>query len=126
MEKNYPGKLAESEIIDIPVYDPVLPIIASVPIEELAKNSKKIDVHVIIDFTNFPPSYWDGDDWWYYDIENNAVHVMLWKVVWDKYVELGNKIKEDKLTDEEFEELKGFQTLITHYPQLAAEEAYRQ
>lgn len=126
MEKNYPGKLAESEIIDIPVYDPVLPIIASVPIEELAKNSKKIDVHVIIDFTNFPPSYWDGDDWWYYDIENNAVHVMLWKVVWDKYVELGNKIKEDKLTDEEFEELKGFQTLITHYPQLAAEEAYSQ
>lgn len=76
-KKDYPGKLAESEILPIPVSDTfVLPNSPDSPCYIM------LNIRVIFDITEFKPTYTEDDSWWYYDIESNIVHVMINDEMW--------------------------------------------
>ena len=88
MEKNFEGKIGESDILEIPVKDPrTTSTIANY-------------INVILDFTNFNPPYWlrsDNDTgeghWWYYFKQNNTVHVLIAEDVRKGFVNLMTRKK---------------------------------
>ena len=76
-KKDYPGKLAESESIPIPVSDTFV-----VPNSPVSPYHIMITIRVVFDITEFKPTYTEDDSWWYYDIESNIVHVMINDEMW--------------------------------------------
>ena len=82
-KKDYPGKLAESEILKVPVTD-------TCKIDELSYYIIT-NIFVILDITEFTPTYTEDDAWWYYDKESNIVHVMISNDMWS---ELLHSVKE--------------------------------
>ena len=119
MEKNFEGKIGESDILEIPVKDPrTTSTIANY-------------INVILDFTNFNPPYWlrsDNDTgeghWWYYFKQNNTVHVLIAEDVRKGFVNLmTRKNNNENLTREEIGSLETYAAILNTTPHIGAQQA---
>ena len=119
MEKNFEGKIGESDILEIPVKDPrTTSTIANY-------------INVILDFTNFNPPYWlrsDNDTgeghWWYYFKQNNTVHVLIAEDVRKGFVNLmTRKNNNENLTREEICSLETYAAILNTTPHIGAQQA---
>ena len=102
-KKNYPGKLGESSVFLTPVRNPKAPAKKLAPGLFLVAVEDQIMVPVVFDYTDFKPDYTNQDAWWYYDIEENKVHVQIEDRVRRDYVLLLEKQTENTLTDKALE-----------------------
>lgn len=111
-KKNYPGKLAESNVFFIPVGQVI--DLGNGFSEITATN--QIQIPVVFDFTDFKPPY-QNDDWCYIDTSKNIVHIMFEESSRSRFVMLMKK-KEEKqsLTKEEENELSTSEILINTLP----------
>lgn len=119
MEKNFEGKIGESDILEIPVKDPrTTSTIANY-------------INVILDFINFNPPYWlrsDNDTgeghWWYYFKQNNTVHVLIAEDVRKGFVNLmTRKNNNENLTREEIGSLETYAAILNTTPHIGAQQA---
>lgn len=119
MEKNFNGKTGQSDVIKIPVKDPRT---ASTVVNY---------VDVILDFTDFNPPYWLRSDkdtgeghWWYYQTQNNTIHVLIAEDVRKEFVSLmTRKNNDEKLTCEEIKTLEAYAALLNATPHMGAQQA---
>lgn len=127
-KKNYPGKLAESNIVYIPITitNPKIPVedANSKIYEYSTKNFDQIRIPVIFDYTDFTPTYNNKNDWWYFDKKNNTTHVLIEDNLRSEFIELmRKKEKGENLTKEEKDKLKTYEAIINTLPHVAAEKA---
>lgn len=88
-------------------------------------------VDVILDFTDFNPPYWLRSDkdtgeghWWYYQTQNNTVHVLIAEDVRKEFVSLmTRKNNDEKLTCEEIKTLEAYAALLNATPHMGAQQA---
>lgn len=119
MEKNFNGKTGQSDVIKIPVKDP------------RTASTVANYVDVILDFTDFNPPYWLRSDkdtgeghWWYYQTQNNTVHVLIAEDVRKEFVSLmTRKNNDEKLTCEEIKTLEAYAALLNSTPHMGAQQA---
>lgn len=119
MEKNFNGKTGQSDVIKIPVKDP------------RTASTVANYVNVILDFTDFNPPYWLRSDkdtgeghWWYYQTQNNTVHVLIAEDVRKEFVSLmTRKNNDEKLTCEEIKTLEAYAALLNATPHMGAQQA---
>lgn len=119
MEKNFNGKTGQSDVIKIPVKDP------------RTASTVANYVDVILDFTDFNPPYWLRSDkdtgeghWWYYQTQNNTVHVLIAEDVRKEFVSLmTRKNNDEKLTCEEIKTLEAYAALLNATPHMGAQQA---
>lgn len=119
MEKNFNGKTGQSDVIKIPVKDP------------RTASTVANYVDVILDFTDFNPPYWLRSDkdtgeghWWYYQTQNNTVHVLIAEDVRKEFVSLmTRKNNDEKLTCEEIKTLEAYAALLNATPHMRAQQA---
>lgn len=119
MGKNFNGKVGESDVIKIPVKDP------------RTASTVANYVNVILDFTDFNPPYWLRSDkdtgeghWWYYQAQNNTVHVLIAEDVRKEFVSLmTRKNNDEKLTCEEIKTLETYAALLNSPPHMGAQQA---
>lgn len=116
----YPGKLAESQVIPVAVHDPRMPLrvvetgLYEVPVES------QIQIPVIFDYTEFDPTYSEENSWWYYNTETNTVHAMIKKTDMDRFLELSKKVE---ITENEENELTMHRSIVNSLLQVSAEKA---
>ena len=119
MEKNFNGKTGQSDVIKIPVKDP------------RTASTVANYVDVILDFTDFNPPYWLRSDkdtgeghWWYYQTQNNTIHVLIAEDVRKEFVSLmTRKNNDEKLTCEEIKTLEAYAALLNATPHMGAQQA---
>ena len=119
MEKNFNGKTGQSDVIKIPVKDP------------RTASTVANYVDVILDFTDFNPPYWLRSDkdtgeghWWYYQTQNNTIHVLIAEDVRKEFVSLmTRKNNDEKLTCEEIKTLEAYAALLNSTPHMGAQQA---
>ena len=119
MGKNFNGKVGESDVIKIPVKDP------------RTASTVANYVNVILDFTDFNPPYWLRSDkdtgeghWWYYQTQNNTIHVLIAEDVRKEFVSLmTRKNNDEKLTCEEIKTLEAYAALLNSTPHMGAQQA---
>lgn len=119
MEKNFNGKTGQSDVIKIPVKDP------------RTASTVANYVDVILDFTDFNPPYWLHSDkdtgeghWWYYQAQNNTIHVLIAEDVRKEFVSLmTRKNNDEKLTCEEIKNLEAYAALLNSTPHMGAQQA---
>lgn len=94
MEKNFNGKISESNVIKISAKD------------SRATSTVANYIDVILEFANFNPPYWLRNDkdtgegyWWDYDSANNTVHILMAEKIRKEFIDL-MKIR-NNLTSEE-------------------------
>ena len=119
MEKNFNGKTGQSDVIKIPVKDP------------RTASTVANYVDVILDFTDFNPPYWLRSDkdtgeghWWYYQTQNNTIHVLIAEDVRKEFVSLmTRKNNDEKLTCGEIKTLEAYAALLNSTPHMGAQQA---
>lgn len=119
MEKNFNGKTGQSDVIKIPVKDP------------RTASTVANYVDVILDFTDFNPPYWLRSDkdtgeghWWYYQTQNNTIHVLITEDVRKEFVSLmTRKNNDEKLTCGEIKTLEAYAALLNSTPHMGAQQA---
>lgn len=119
MEKNFNGKTGQSDVIKIPVKDP------------RTASTVANYVDVILDFTDFNPPYWLRSDkdtgeghWWYYQTQNNTIHVLIAEDVRKEFVSLmTRKNNDEKLTCGEIKTLEAYAALLNATPHMGAQQA---
>lgn len=119
MEKNFNGKTGQSDVIKIPVKDP------------RTASTVANYVDVILDFTDFNPPYWLRSDkdtgeghWWYYQTQNNTIHVLIAEDVRKEFVSLmTRKNNNEKLTCGEIKTLEAYAALLNSTPHMGAQQA---
>ena len=119
MEKIFNGKTGQSDVIKIPVKDP------------RTASTVANYVDVILDFTDFNPPYWLRSDkdtgeghWWYYQTQNNTIHVLIAEDVRKEFVSLmTRKNNDEKLTCEEIKTLEAYAALLNSTPHMGAQQA---
>ena len=124
-KKNYPGKLGESSVFLTPVRNPNRPAKKLAPGLFMVAVEDQIMVPVVFDYTDFKPDYTNQDAWWYYDIEENKVHVQIEDRVRRDYVLLLEKQTENTLTDQEERDLTSYEVIISTTQSTGAEFAVR-
>ena len=119
MEKNFNGKTGQSDVIKIPVKDP------------RTASTVANYVDVILDFTDFNPPYWLRSDkdtgeghWWYYQTQNNTIHVLIAEDVRKEFVSLmTRKNNDEKLTCGEIKTLEAYAALLNSTLHMGAQQA---
>lgn len=119
-KSEYPGKLAESQIIQVEVHDPRTPLrVVETGLYEVPMESQ-IRIPVVIDYTDFEPNYSDENCWWYYNTDTNTVHVIIKKTDMDRYLELSKKTN---ITEGENNELSMLRSIVNSLLLVSAEKA---
>ena len=116
MEKNFNGKIRESNVIKISAKD------------SRATSTVANYIDVILEFANFNPPYWLRNDkdteegyWWDYDSANNTVHILMAEKIRKEFIDL-MKIR-NNLTSEEKNSLNACSTILDITSHIGAQQA---